>query len=77
MNATLNELKRVVINLPTSERAELTHFLLHTLDDSIDEEEIRAEWLDLAEARVAEIKAGTIVGIPAEEVMRSLLEPDA
>jgi putative addiction module component (TIGR02574 family) len=72
MNPTLQELKDAASGLPVSERAELAHFLLRSLDAQ-DEEGVRAEWLALAEQRMAEVRAGEVVGVPAEEVLKSLL----
>jgi hypothetical protein len=37
--------------------------------------EIRAEWLSLAERRMADVKAGKVVGIPADQVLKNLLVP--
>lgn len=33
----------------------------------------RCQWLALAEERMAEIRTGKVVGIPAEQVLKSLL----
>jgi len=74
MNPTLQELKNSAAMLSASERAELVQFLLHSLDEPEDKE-VRAEWLALAEQRMAEVRAGQVVGVPAEEVLRTLLEP--
>jgi putative addiction module component (TIGR02574 family) len=74
MSLTLQELKSVASALPIEERAELAQFLLRSLDE-LDEKETRAEWLALAERRMAEVRAGKIVGIPAEEVLKNLLGP--
>jgi putative addiction module component (TIGR02574 family) len=72
MSLTLQELKEAVVSLPADERAELARFLLHSLDDE-DEGAVRAEWLALAERRMAEVRAGKIAGIPAEEALGRLL----
>jgi putative addiction module component (TIGR02574 family) len=71
MSQSLQELKDASSALPESERAELARFLLHSLDDG-EEADARADWLALAQQRMAEVKAGTVVGIPAEEVLRGL-----
>ncbi len=34
-----------------------------------------AEWLALAERRMDEVRAGRVVGMPAEQVMESLQRP--
>jgi putative addiction module component (TIGR02574 family) len=74
MAVTLQNLKDAAAALPVAERAELAQFLLRSLDEG-EEADARAEWLTLAERRMAEVKAGKVVGIPAEEVLRTLLEP--
>lgn len=72
MSLTLQELKNASSGLPADERAELAQFLLNSLEEQ-DEEGTRAEWLALAEKRMAEVRAGKVVGIPAEEVLKNLL----
>ena len=74
MVLTLEQLKEAASDLPSSERAEVAQFLVRSLDAQ-REAEIRAEWLSLAERRMADVKAGKVVGIPAEEVLKSLLRP--
>jgi putative addiction module component (TIGR02574 family) len=71
MTTTLQELKTAVASLPVTDRAALAEFLLRSLDEGEDPD-ARAEWLALAEQRMADVKAGKIVGIPADEVLRSL-----
>lgn len=74
MSPTLQDLKNAASGLPAGERAELAQYLLRSLDEQ-DEEGARAEWLALAEQRMAEVRAGKVIGIPAEEVLKNLLEP--
>jgi Putative addiction module component len=50
----------------------LAHFLLHSLDEEKEQEGTRAEWLALAEQRMAEVRMGKVVGIPAEQVLKDL-----
>ncbi len=73
MSATLEELKSTVSGLPVAERAELAHYLLRTLE--APDEGAAAEWLALAERRMDEVRAGRVVGMPAEQVMESLQRP--
>ena len=73
MSATLEELKSTVSGLPVPERAELVHYLLRTLESP--EEGAAAEWLALAERRMDDVRAGRVVGIPAEQVIDSLRRP--
>lgn len=73
MTASLQELKTTVAALPLTERAELAHFLLHTLEP--EEEGAAAEWLALAERRMADVHAGRVTGIPAAQVLESMRRP--
>ena len=70
-NPSLEQLKTMLSGLPADERAELAHYLLRSLDSN--EDSTRAEWLTLTEQRMAEVRAGRIVGIPAEEVLNDML----
>ena len=70
MSPSLEELKVTPSGLPPAQRAELAQYLLRSLDQ--EEEGARVEWLALAERRMAEVRAGRVVGIPAEEVLKSL-----
>lgn len=72
MNSSLEELKASLMTLPAPQRAELAHYLLHTLEDP--EADAAAEWLALAQRRMEEVRAGKAVGIPAEQVLESLRE---
>ncbi len=74
MSLTLQELKNASSGLADDERAELAQFLLDTFEEQ-DEEGTRAEWLALASKRMAQVRAGNVVGIPAEDVLKSLLGP--
>jgi putative addiction module component (TIGR02574 family) len=74
MSRPLQELKDSAAGLPVADRAELARFLLDTLDEG-DAADARAEWLALAEQRMAEVKSGQVVGIPADEVLHSLPRP--
>jgi len=72
MVLTLEQLKEAASDLPLPERAELAQFLVNSLDAK-QAADIRSEWLMLAEQRMADVKAGKVVGIPAEEVLKNLL----
>lgn len=74
MDATLQTLKATAASLPAPDRAELAHFLLRSLDS--EAADVRAEWLAVAEQRMADVRAGKVVGIPAEEVLKNLLRKD-
>jgi putative addiction module component (TIGR02574 family) len=69
----LESLKTTLSGLSIPERAELAHYLLHTLEPA--EDGAAAEWLALAERRMAEVRTGRVTGIPAEQVLDDLREP--
>ena len=75
MTVSLELLKTTASGLPLPERAELAHHLLRTLDSQ--EDEAADEWLALAEQRMADVRAGRVVGIPAAQVLESLRRPSS
>ncbi len=72
MILNLEQLKHAVADLPLADRAELAQFVVGTLGENHDQQ-VLDEWLALAHKRMEQVKAGTVVGIPAEEVMRTLM----
>ena len=61
------EIATEALQLSASERAALASELLASLDN-ISEEENEQLWLEEAERRYSEYKAGRIKAVPAEEV---------
>lgn len=72
MVMTLEQLKEAAADLPGPERAELAEYLVRSLDER-EAAAIRAEWIALAQRRMADVKAGKVVGIPADDVLDNLL----
>lgn len=72
MTPNVEQLKAALSRLPPSEQAELAQFLLRALEPV--EEGAAAEWLALAERRMAEVRAGQVVGVPAEQLLKELRE---
>jgi putative addiction module component (TIGR02574 family) len=72
MSQNFQKLKDAAAGLSSSERVELVRFLLDSLDNE-NENDVRAEWLAIADERMAEFRAGRVVGIPAEVVLQDLL----
>ncbi len=70
MSNSLIDLKTAASGLSNEERADLADYL-HSLDE-VEEDEIRQEWLEEAEERMAEVEAGLEEGISAEEVHANL-----
>jgi putative addiction module component (TIGR02574 family) len=71
MSPTLEQLKITISTLPVEERAELASYLLRSLDSDL-EGDVKSQWLAVAEQRMAEVRAGRVRGIPAEEVLKGL-----
>jgi putative addiction module component (TIGR02574 family) len=72
MTEAVERLKAQAGKLSAEERAELAYFLLRSLDP--EAEDVKAEWLVLAEHRMSDVRAGQVTGIPAEDVLNSLPE---
>jgi putative addiction module component (TIGR02574 family) len=70
MAETLDELKGRLRTLPEADRADLAHFLIHSLDDG--EGDVEAAWEAEAARRLEELKSGLVVGKPAEQVFAEL-----
>jgi putative addiction module component (TIGR02574 family) len=62
----MDQLKTQVAALSAEERADLTHFLLESLEPDEDLE-VEAAWERELNRRVEEIKSGTVRGIPADQ----------
>jgi putative addiction module component (TIGR02574 family) len=69
MSETVERLKDELGRLSPQERAELADFLIRSLDEGADPD-AEAAWDAELERRAAEIKAGNVVGLPADEVFK-------
>ncbi len=65
---TVEELMREALRLGPSERASIAHELLNSLE-TLTEAEIEQLWVEEALRRNAEIEAGTVRTIAAEEAI--------
>jgi putative addiction module component (TIGR02574 family) len=74
MQLDLEQLKEVAAELSAPDRAELAQFLVRSLDED-EAQSIRSEWLSVAERRMDEIRSGKVIAVPADEVLRTLLDP--
>lgn len=61
------ELVALALKLDPAERFDLVDQILHSLDKP--DPEIDRIWLEEAERRLAAYRAGTVKGIPAEEIL--------
>jgi hypothetical protein len=68
MSPSVEHLKPILSALPVPDRAELAHYLLHTLE--APEEEAAAEWQALAEERMAKVRDGSVIGVPEDDVWK-------
>jgi toxin ParE1/3/4 len=71
MNSTIEQWKAQLTTLSQSDRAELAHFLLTSLDADGDDG-VEAAWEEEVARRVDEIQQGRAIGRPVEE---ALLKP--
>jgi putative addiction module component (TIGR02574 family) len=72
MSSMLETWKTQLVNLSPSERAELAHFLLSSLEP--EDEDAESAWDVEASRRVQEIRAGRVAGQPADELLEELRE---
>jgi len=70
---TLDELREATLELDVEERGMLADFIWETCLTP-EEREIQEEWLDEAERRLADVRAGRVKTIPWEEVRERLRE---
>jgi exosome complex RNA-binding protein Rrp4 len=70
---TLQEVQSAANQLSPEDRGALAEYLLGTLD-SAESGEIRAAWLSVAQDRLADLRSGRVVGVPAAEVLRAMSE---
>lgn len=66
----VEQLKTEASLLSVDDRADLAYFLLTTMEPS--DEDVEASWEREIDRRVAEIRAGTAVGRPVEDVLAEL-----
>jgi len=73
MDSKLDDVITAALQLGIEERAELAGRLLLSLDEP-SESEVEALWLEEAERRLKEFRAGKVRGIPADEVFRRVMD---
>jgi putative addiction module component (TIGR02574 family) len=71
MTETAEKLKAQLSQLSMQERAELAHFLIHSLDEDVDAD-AEAAWDAELARRMGEIRNGTAVGELADTVFAEL-----
>lgn len=70
MTETIDQLKVQLGSLPERDRAELAYYLITSLEPV--EEGVEEAWRVEVRRRVAEIRSGRAVGIPADELFAEL-----
>ncbi|CCI27687.1 MAG: addiction module protein [Microcystis sp. M54BS1] len=73
MTKTAETLKIELAQLSVQDRAELAYFLIHSLDEGVDDNVLEAWDRELTQ-RLAEIYAGTAKGEPSDKVLLELRE---
>jgi putative addiction module component (TIGR02574 family) len=71
MARTLEEIRNDVLQLPAEDRVQLMH-ALHESVMTDDEREVEQAWIDEAERRYQDWKAGRAPSVPGEEAMARL-----
>ena len=71
MTKTAETLKIELAQLSVQDRAELAYFLIHSLDEGVDDNVLDAWDRELTQ-RLAEIYAGTAKGEPSDKVLLEL-----
>jgi putative addiction module component (TIGR02574 family) len=71
MTEAAEKLKAQLSQLSMRERAELAHFLIHSLDEGVDAD-AEAAWDAELVRRMEEIRSGKTVGEPADKVFAEL-----
>ena len=71
MSSLLQEVASKAHNLSPSERAELAHELIVSLDD-VRDKELEMAWDTEIERRIEEIKSGRAKGRSAEEILAEI-----
>ena len=73
MTETAEKLKIELSQLSMQERAELAYFLIHSLDEDVDDN-VESAWDAELTRRMQEIKSGTASGEPLNQVFTELRE---
>jgi putative addiction module component (TIGR02574 family) len=71
MTEATENLKAQLSQLSMQERAELAHFLIHSLDEAVDAD-AEAAWDAELARRMEELRSGNAVGEPADKVFAEL-----
>lgn len=71
MSVTAEKIRTELATLTATERAELAHFLIQSLDPGVDKD-AEAEWDAELERRNDEIRSGRASGEPADKVFSEL-----
>lgn len=75
MVRSTDSLESQLLTLPPADRARLVEVLLESLDQEAESgpvAEIEAAWAAEAERRLAELRDGTVAGVPAEQVFADI-----
>lgn len=71
MSTPLERIEVEALHLPAPDRARLAHLLIESLGDqeAEDPEEVDRAWEAEIQRRLAELRAGEVQAVPAEEVL--------
>lgn len=71
MSRSLSTIQEDIRSLPADERESLLRGLIADLDSAADEN-VEAAWLEEAHRRLHEIESGSVIPIPADEVIERI-----
>jgi putative addiction module component (TIGR02574 family) len=73
MSETAEKLKLELSQLSAKERAEIAYFLIHSLDDDLDDN-LETVWDKELTQRLEDINSNTVIGEPIYQVFEELRE---
>lgn len=73
MTIVAEKLRAELTKLKETERGELAHFLIQSLDSSLEDGDAETVWDAEIERRAEEIKSGHAIGVPADKVFSEIL----
>jgi putative addiction module component (TIGR02574 family) len=73
MSETAEKLKLELSQLSAKERAEIAYFLIHSLDDDL-EDDLETVWDTELSKRLEDINCNTVIGEPIYQVFEELRE---
>ena len=71
MSVKIKQVIEDIKKLSAQERALIAHCLISSLDD-VQDDDVEAAWVELAEKRLRELESGSVLGISWNEVKKAI-----